>query len=47
MSGAILETWIVGELLKSYRHNGKRAPFFYYRDKDGKEKVICGGALPT
>lgn len=37
MSGAILETWIFGELLKSYWHNGLIAPFFYYRDKDQKE----------
>jgi len=37
MSGAILETWILSELLKSYWHNGRRAPFFYYRDKDKKE----------
>ncbi len=37
MSGPILETWIVTELLKSYWHNGKRAPFYYYRDKDKKE----------
>lgn len=37
MSGAILETWILIELLKSYWHNGRRAPFYYYRDKDQKE----------
>jgi predicted AAA+ superfamily ATPase len=37
MSGAILETWILAELLKSYWHNGRRAPFYYYRDKDQKE----------
>lgn len=37
MSGAILETWIMGELLKGYWHNGRRAPFYYYRDKDRKE----------
>ena len=37
MSGAILETWIMGELLKGYRHNGRPAPFYYYRDKDQKE----------
>lgn len=37
MSGAILETWILGELLKTYWHNGRRAPFYYYRDKDQKE----------
>jgi predicted AAA+ superfamily ATPase len=34
MSGAILETWIVAELLKSYWHAGRRPPFNYYRDKD-------------
>ena len=37
MSGAILETWIIIELLKSYWHNGRKAPFYYYRDKDKKE----------
>lgn len=37
MSGPILETWIVAELLKSYWHNGRRAPFYYYRDKDQRE----------
>jgi predicted AAA+ superfamily ATPase len=37
MSGAILETWILGELLKSWQHNGRRAPFYYYRDTDQKE----------
>ena len=37
MSGPILETWIIAELLKSYWHHGKRAPFTYYRDKDQKE----------
>ena len=37
MAGAILETWVMGELLKSWWHNGLRAPFYYYRDKDQKE----------
>ncbi|MDR2744385.1 MAG: ATP-binding protein [Desulfovibrio sp.] len=37
MSGPILETWIMGELLKSWLHNGLRPPFYYYRDKDQKE----------
>jgi predicted AAA+ superfamily ATPase len=37
MSGPILETWIVAELLKSYWHTGRRAPFYYYRDKDQRE----------
>ena len=34
---AILESWIVAELLKSYWHNGRRPPFYYYRDKDQRE----------
>ncbi len=37
MSGPILETWIMVELLKSYWHNGRHAPFYFYRDKDQKE----------
>jgi predicted AAA+ superfamily ATPase len=37
MSGAILETWVMVELLKGYLHGGVRAPFYYYRDKDLKE----------
>ncbi len=37
MSGAILETFIFTEILKSYWHNGKQAPLYYYRDKDQKE----------
>ena len=37
MSGAFLETWVIGEIIKSWWHNGKRAPIYYYRDKDTKE----------
>ncbi|WP_310448860.1 ATP-binding protein [Sulfuritalea sp.] len=37
MSGAVFETWVLAEMLKSYWHNGKQAPFYYYRDKDQKE----------
>jgi len=36
-SGAVLETWIMAELLKTWWHQGRRAPFYYYRDKDKKE----------
>nr|VFJ56145.1 MAG: hypothetical protein BECKDK2373C_GA0170839_105221 [Candidatus Kentron sp. DK] len=36
-SGAILETWILSELLKGWWHNGQEAPFWFYRDKDQKE----------
>ncbi|NUM47460.1 MAG: ATP-binding protein [Anaerolineales bacterium] len=37
MSGSILETWIMGELLKSYWHTGRRPPFYFFRDKDQRE----------
>jgi predicted AAA+ superfamily ATPase len=37
MSGAMLETYLLSEILKSYWHNGKSAYFYYYRDTDQKE----------
>ncbi|MES2677698.1 MAG: ATP-binding protein [Pseudomonadota bacterium] len=37
MSGAILETYIFAEILKSYWHNGVEPNFYYYRDTDQKE----------
>ncbi|MGV2432353.1 MAG UNVERIFIED_CONTAM: DUF4143 domain-containing protein [Rickettsiaceae bacterium] len=37
MNGAILETYIFTEILKSYWHNGKDACFYFYRDKDQKK----------
>jgi predicted AAA+ superfamily ATPase len=37
MSGAFFETWCIAELLKSYLHSGRHAPFFYYRDKEMQE----------
>ncbi len=37
MSGAILETFIFSEILKSYWHNAKIGAFYFYRDKDQKE----------
>lgn len=36
-NGAILETYIFTEILKSYWHNGKEPYFYYYRDTDKKE----------
>ena len=36
-SGAIFETWVVGEVLKSWLHNGLQPPLYFYRDKDQKE----------
>lgn len=37
MSGALLETWVVSEILKSYWHNGLEAPLYFYRDADQQE----------
>ena len=37
MNGAILETYVFAEILKSYWHNAKEAPIYFYRDKDMKE----------
>ncbi len=37
MSGAVFETWVVCEIVKSFLHCGKQAPLYYYRDKDKVE----------
>jgi len=37
MSGAILETYVVSEVLKSWWHRGKEPAMYHYRDKDRKE----------
>ena len=37
MSGAIFETFVVSEIIKSYNHNIKEPNIFYYRDKDKRE----------
>ena len=37
MSGAILETWMLAEILKSYWHRGMTPALYFYRDKDQKE----------
>lgn len=37
MSGAILETYVVSEILKTYLYSGIRPNFFYYRDKEHHE----------
>lgn len=37
MAGAILETYVVAEVLKSWWHRMKTPHLYYYRDKDGKE----------
>jgi predicted AAA+ superfamily ATPase len=37
MSGAILETYVVSEIIKSYLHNGRRPQLYFYRDKEKRE----------
>lgn len=37
MSGSLLETWVMAELLKSYLHAGLEPYFYYYRDTDQRE----------
>jgi predicted AAA+ superfamily ATPase len=37
MSVQIFESWVFGELYKSYLNAGRRSPFYYYRDKDKRE----------
>ena len=36
-NGAFFETWAIGQIIKSYWHNGKTAPIYFYRDADQKE----------
>ena len=37
MSGAMLETWVVSETIKSYLHHGRTPRMYFYRDKDKRE----------
>lgn len=37
MSGPILETWVVSEIIKSYLHQGRTPRVFFYRDKEKRE----------
>lgn len=37
MSGAILENFVVSEIVKSYQNAGLESFIYYYRDKDNKE----------
>ncbi len=48
MSGAIFETWVITEIIKSWWHNGREAPIYFYRDKDQKEidlLIISDGTI--
>ncbi|MCL1868328.1 MAG: ATP-binding protein [Paludibacter sp.] len=37
MSCAIFESYVVGEIIKSYIHNDEQARFYFYRDKEKQE----------
>jgi predicted AAA+ superfamily ATPase len=37
MNGAILENYVVSEIMKTYLNCGKEPYMYYYRDKDAKE----------
>jgi predicted AAA+ superfamily ATPase len=37
MAGALFETFVIGEVIKSYANAGREAPVFFYRDRDGNE----------
>lgn len=37
LSGALMETYVVSEIIKSYIHNSYRPNIYFYRDKEGKE----------
>ena len=37
MAGALLETYVVSEVIKSYLHNGIQPSIYYYADKDKRE----------
>jgi predicted AAA+ superfamily ATPase len=37
MNGALLENYVVGEIMKSYTNAAKQPFLYYYRDRDGKE----------
>lgn len=37
MNGAVLENYVVSEIMKTYLNSGKEPYVYYYRDKDAKE----------
>ena len=37
MNGAVLENYVVAEIMKTYLNSGKEPFMYYYRDKDSKE----------
>lgn len=48
MNGAVLENYVVSEIMKTYLNSGKEPYVYYYRDKDAKEidlVIECDGKL--
>lgn len=37
MSAEFFETWVIGEVYKSFANNAQKAPLYYYRNFNGKE----------
>lgn len=37
MSGAMLETWVITEIIKSYLHHGRTPRVYFYRDREKRE----------
>jgi predicted AAA+ superfamily ATPase len=37
MAGALMETYCISEIIKSYRHRGQEPPIWFYRTKEKKE----------
>lgn len=37
LKGSFYETYVIGEIRKSYLNNGKKPQFYYYRDNNGNE----------
>lgn len=40
MSAEFFETWVIGEVYKSYAASGQKAPLYYYRNFNGKEMEL-------
>lgn len=36
-SGPVFETWVVSEIMKSWKHCGLRPPMFHFRNRNGRE----------
>ena len=47
-AGRFVETYIINEIIKSYKNNNKKTNFYYYRDVDQREidlVILDGGVL--